>query len=185
MAVAYNPLAVVTSIGELLEGTIGAARALQPGVFERENFLGRSLEEKQELALRSHSARHLIQVELGVGTQNGAGPISSIGSRDIWDKPATIYVLTPMATVVELQDRDTVRYQLEQDLWNAVQALITPGNLRLTSASVETGISSGLLSGPNGAGTRPVWGLTSESWELQLLESQINGLVTLDVAMNT
>lgn len=80
-------------------------------------------------------------------TQHGSSPVSAIGSHKIDELDIEVELIHKLESNVQESSRDTVRERILYNGDRIIQALHYPNNLDQTSASVATGIVSGMLYG--------------------------------------
>lgn len=176
----YSAAAIRSAISDVLEGAHGTVRTLTVGVFGSDVFDGQHGSTQKAKTLQ---VTHGFDVQIGRLTSHEASPVGAIGSYRIAQADIVVDVVTKLATVVELDRRDTALAAVLSDLEQGAQALGFPGNLTTNAAATATGIVSGMLLGPGGEGA-PTVDQLSEDWAKQEIRCRISATALINITQS-
>ena len=176
MAIAVEALR--TAITEVMEGDMGTLRP-EPGVFEYGAFEGQPLEAMLAKLRQTSTATHWFDVRVGEHRTHEASAISARMTTRLAQVPITIDVFTGLKSEPQESERSTILAQVMSDCETAAQALAYVGAIDATSASVSTGVISGVMRDSSNRGTAEV-SIVDENWARRYVRSQIVGAVIVE-----
>ena len=173
MALNLTPL--TTAIEELLEGTIGTTRTVTANTFKKGAHAGRQSGAQQALTL----VNTRYEVRFSSGRQHEASAISHNASSRLEELDIEVVLRYTFSAEVLEDKRSTVVNSIHNDRDIALQALLYPGNLLETQASVATNLVSGMLMGPYSFDL-------DEDWEnkMAVLTLSLRGVVNISQAVS-
>lgn len=163
----YSAEPIRAAIREVMEAALTAT-------FKYGTFAGQPIEAQQAMARQTAIGTHRFDVELATEEAHASSPVSARDPRRVLQVDVTIPLITHVATTAQETERALILNAIASDADDASQALSGPGALEQTEAAVATQIVSGMMFGPGRTGT-PVWRVTREDWEQQLVRSEITG----------
>jgi hypothetical protein len=161
---------IATAIRELLDGTIGSVRKVTASTV----MTGHTPWDAQILVLPRYD------VTLGKLENHPATPVSALSSFRISNLDVSIELYHTLRSAVKIDVRNTVREAVTAFGDVAMQSLGYPGNLSRTSASLATGIVSGMLTSMN-------HDIISEDWDERppRITSRITGIAIINISQST
>ena len=172
---ALNLTPVTTAIEELLEGTIGTTRTVTSNTFKKGAHSGR--EPGAQKALAMVNTRY--EIRFPSGRQHEASAISHNANSRLEELDIEVVLRYRFSAEIREDARSTVINSVHNDRDTALQALLYPGNLTETQASVATNLLNGMLLGPYSFELE-------EDWDdmMAVLTLSLRGIVNISQAVS-
>jgi hypothetical protein len=177
---AFSSANIQTAIIELLEGTIGSIRTITAARLKYGVFNGQPDAAKQARLLQETTGAYWFDIEFDAHERHAGTPLSIRDSTAILKQDITIRIYKHLDSSVQESNRRADNAAIQTLMDDVVQVITFPSNLTQTAAAGATGIISGLLTGPGGAG-HPRMTAPTFDWVNQILEGSVQAAALIEI----